>query len=56
MNVVVSLVLELLFLSQTPKILNRISMRYSRDVYSFQVGMQLLMCGGKWSYYGGLGR
>ena len=51
-----SLVLELLLLSQSLKILNRISMRYSRDAYSFQVGMQLLMWGEKWIYSGGLGR
>ena len=41
MNVVVRLVFELLFLSQTAKILSRISLKYSGDAYSFQFGMQL---------------
>ena len=41
MNVVVSLVFELLFLSQTAKILSRISLKYFGDAYSFQFGMQL---------------
>ena len=50
-NVVVSLVLELLFLSWSMKILSRISMRYCGDAYSFQCGMQLLIFRGKWSHY-----
>ena len=31
--------------------LKRISVRYFRDAYSFQCGMQLLMRGGKWFCY-----
>ena len=31
-------------------------MRYSGDAYSFQFGMQLLMCGEKWSYYWWVGQ
>ena len=41
MNVVVSLLFELLFLSQTAKILSRISLKCFLDAYSFQFGMQL---------------
>ena len=52
----VSLVIELLFLSQTAKILSRMSLKYYEDAYSFQFGMQLPTWGEKWSYCGGLGR
>ena len=41
-NFVVRFVLALLFLSQT-ECLNRISIRYSGDAYSFQCGIQLFM-------------
>ena len=51
-----SLVFELLFLSQTAKILSRISLKYFGDACSFQFGMQLPAWGEKWSYCGGLGR
>ena len=49
MNFVVRFVLGLLFLSQT-EILKGISIRYSGNAYSFQCGIQLLMCGEGWTY------
>ena len=44
------LVFELLFFSQTPKILNKISLRYFGDANSFSFGMQLPKWGEKWLY------
>ena len=41
-------VFELLFLSQTPKILNKIFLKYSGDANSFSFGMQLPKWGEKW--------
>ena len=52
----VSLVFELLFLSQTAKILSRISLKYFGDAVFFQFGRQLPTWGEKWSYCGGLVR
>ena len=43
----VSLVFELLLLSQTAKILSRVSLKYFGDAYSFQFGMQLPTWGEK---------
>ena len=48
--------IELLFLSQTAKILSRISLKYFGNACSFQFGMQLQTWGEKWSYCGSLGR
>ena len=56
MNGVVSLVFELLFLSQTTKILSRIFLKNFGDACSFQFGMQLPTWVEKWPYYGGLNR
>ena len=52
---VVSLIFESLFLSQTAKILSRISLKYFGDACSFQFGMQLPTWGEKWSYCDGFG-
>ena len=51
----VRLVFELLFLSQTAKILSRISLKYFGYAYSFQFLIQLPTWDEKWSYCGGLG-
>ena len=53
---VVSLVFQLLFLSQTAKNLSRISLKYLGYAWSFQFGMQLPTWGEKWSYCDGFGR
>ena len=52
----VSLVFELLFLSQRANILSRISVNHFWDARSFQFGMQLPTWGEKCPYYGGLSR
>ena len=48
--------IELLFLSQTAKILSRVLLKHFGDACSFQFGMQLPTWGEKWPYYGGLSR
>ena len=52
----VSVVFELLFLSQTANILSRVSLKHFGDASSFQFGMQLPTWGEKWPYYGGLSK